>query len=84
MTLKSLIVLPTMLSLVTGEAAAEPVKHLKRHPHLGPAAVLSPRPPSPARSEPHMIEARPGLWISTWEHIIDEGNGRWMVETREP
>ena len=26
---------------------------------------------------PRMYEARPGVWISTWDCITDEGYGRW-------
>jgi hypothetical protein len=25
-----------------------------------------------------MYEARPGLWISSWDCIMDEGQGRWV------
>jgi hypothetical protein len=79
---KSLPFALAILFLVTGTAAAEPGKHGKRHRHSTQAVV--PPAPSGVRSEPRMIEARPGVWVSTWEHIIDEGQGRWMVETREP
>jgi hypothetical protein len=30
-----------------------------------------------ASSGPRMIEVRPGLWISSWGCITDEGQGRW-------
>ena len=26
---------------------------------------------------PRMVEVRPGLWISSWDCITDEGQGRW-------
>jgi hypothetical protein len=82
MMLKSPTVALAILSLATGTTAAEPAKHVKGHRHSA-RAVLPPAPvPSGARSAPRMIEARPGIWVSTWEHIIDEGQGRWMVETR--
>jgi hypothetical protein len=83
MMLKSLTLALAVVLPFAEVAAAEPAKHLKGHRHSARAAVPPPL-PSGARSEPRMIEARPGVWVSTWEHIIDEGQGRWMVETREP
>lgn len=26
---------------------------------------------------PHMIQVRPGLWISSWDCVTDEGQGRF-------
>ena len=26
---------------------------------------------------PRMYEARPGVWISTWDCVTDDGYGRW-------
>jgi hypothetical protein len=83
MPLKSLIVALAILSMATGSAFPAAVKHLKQHRNV--ARVVAPPPAvSGARNEPRMIEAKPGVWVSTWEHVIDEGQGRWMVETREP
>jgi len=62
-----------------GAASAETRKHARGHHHsaygLAPAAVV-PRGPAFAPG-PHMIEARPGVWISSWDCITDEGGGRW-------
>jgi hypothetical protein len=33
--------------------------------------------PSYSSDAPRMIEVRPGLWISSWDCITDEGQGRW-------
>jgi hypothetical protein len=59
--------LASCLALVAGYAAAK--KPIVRYP--------SP-PPTLGSNGPYMYEARPGLWISSWYCIIDEGQGRWM------
>jgi len=76
MTLKSLaaIVVCTFSISATSDAAEAARKHkrvLKRLPHAA-ANVGSPFRQSPA----HMIEIRPGQWISSWGCYTDEGNGR--------
>jgi hypothetical protein len=84
LTLGSLVAALTTLSLVAATTGSAASKHPKRQRHPPRAVVLPPPPLSGQRSEPRMIEARPGIWVSTWDHIIDEGQGRWMVESREP
>jgi hypothetical protein len=55
----------------TGYAAA------KKHHHSTRAAAGPVVPPSSSFAPPRMYEARPGVWISTWDCITDEGYGRW-------
>jgi hypothetical protein len=54
--------------------ASEADAHQRRHPHAsarqGPAYASS---FEPAR----MIELRPGLFISSYACVTDEGQGRW-------
>jgi hypothetical protein len=45
-------------------------RHGVRH---APASVA----PTSSFDRPRMYEARPGVWISTWDCITDEGYGRW-------
>jgi hypothetical protein len=59
--------LASCLALVAGYAAAK--KPIVRH-SAPPGAVGS--------AGPYMYEARPGLWISSWDCIMDEGQGRWI------
>ena len=60
----------------TASAAVAAKKHhprYARHPH---AAVVAPAPGS-SFAPAHMIEARPGVFISSYGCIQDEGYGRW-------
>jgi hypothetical protein len=60
---------------LTASAAAAGSKH-HRYARHGRAPAAAPAPSSsfaPAR----MIEARPGVWISSYGCIQDEGYGRW-------
>jgi hypothetical protein len=66
-------------ALVTATTAASAAS--KHHPryarHARAPAVVEPAPPSsygPAR----IIEARPGVFISSYGCITDEGYGRWL------
>ena len=63
---------------LAASAAAAASKHHPRHArHARAAAVVAPAPSSsfaPAR----MIEARPGVFISSYGCITDEGYGRWL------
>ena|SRR5437762_9313987 len=57
-------------------AAIAATKHRVRDTHIPRHARLAPpiaRPGEPAR----MIEARPGVFISSYDCITDEGYGRW-------
>jgi hypothetical protein len=65
------IVAVSVLSLVTVDAAYAGAKKHRRHVAPAPAAVGSSF--APAR----MIEVRPGVIISNYGCITDEGYGRW-------
>jgi hypothetical protein len=65
------IVAVSVLSLVTIDAAYAGAKKHPRHVTRAPAAVESSF--APAR----MIEVRPGVIISSYDCITDEGYGRW-------
>jgi hypothetical protein len=73
MTLKLLaaIVACAFSILATSDAAEAARKH-KRNLKPLPRAAVSTFQQSPA----HMIEIRPGQWISSWGCYTDEGNGR--------
>ena len=68
------IVALSLIALVATDTAYATAK--KRHPKPRAAAgrVV---PPSSSFAPPRMYEARPGVWISTWDCITDEGYGRW-------
>ena len=69
------IAVTVALALTASAASAASKKHQRyaRHPH---AAVVAPA-PSSSFAPAHMIEARPGVWISSYGCITDEGYGRW-------
>ena len=69
------IAMTVALALTASAATAASKKHQRyaRHPY---AAVVAPAPPS-SFGPAHMIEARPGVWISSYGCITDEGYGRW-------
>jgi hypothetical protein len=60
-----------LAAIDTGSATAK-----KRHPSAR-VATGTVAPPSSSFAPPRMYEARPGVWISTWDCITDEGYGRW-------
>ena len=65
------------LVLTAGVAVAAKKHHLRdaRHPYAG---VVVPGTDS-GFAPPHMVEARPGVFISSHGCIQDEGYGRWTV-----
>jgi len=71
------IVALSVVALATIDAAQASAK--QRHHRAGhgvryaPVGVAPPSSFGPAR----MYEARPGVWISTYDCITDEGYGRW-------
>lgn len=76
MKVKWLTIAATALALpaVTGSALA---KHRIHHWHPVRTVVPAPQPTMLQSDEPHMIEVKPGVWISSWGCITDEGQGRW-------
>ncbi|MBV8754622.1 MAG: hypothetical protein JO328_17320 [Hyphomicrobiales bacterium] len=69
------IAVTVALALNASAAAASKKHHPRyaRHPHA--AAVA--RGPDSSFAPAHMIEARPGVFISSYGCIQDEGYGRW-------
>jgi len=69
----------SVLALVAMDAAGASAK--KRHHGARQGvryAPVSSAPPSSSSFAPaRMYEARPGVWISTYDCITDEGYGRW-------
>jgi hypothetical protein len=62
---------------LAASAAAAASKHHKRYPrHARAPVVVAPAPPS-SFAPPRIIEARPGVFISSYGCITDEGYGRW-------
>jgi hypothetical protein len=62
------------LAAIDAAHATSKKRHYARHPTRPAAAAVAPGYSSgPAR----MYEARPGVWISTYDCITDEGYGRW-------
>jgi len=69
------IVAASVLALTTVDATLATAKHryhAVRHVHA-PVMVGH----APAFDPPRMIEVRPGVIISSWDCITDEGYGRW-------
>jgi hypothetical protein len=61
------------LALVTAYPAV--AKHV--HHHSAPPPYAEYGPSYGPSYGPQMIEVRPGLWISSWDCVTDEGQGRW-------
>jgi hypothetical protein len=63
------------IALLTGFASAADAKRAKTSRHAAKAIPVQPRGfhQEPAR----MIEVKPGLWISSWGCVTDEGYGRY-------
>jgi len=72
------IVAVSVIALATIDATYAGAK--QRHHAVRQGVRQSPSGVAPGFSSfdpPRMYEARPGLWISTWDCITDEGYGRW-------
>jgi hypothetical protein len=63
--------------LVTAASASAASKHHRYPRHARAPAAATPA-PSSSFAPPRMIEARPGVWISSYGCITDEGYGRWL------
>jgi hypothetical protein len=66
-------ILAASVIALAGSDAAVAKKHHGTREAAAPAMVQ----PGPAFGGPRMIEVRPGLVISNWDCITDEGYGRW-------
>jgi hypothetical protein len=66
------LVAASVLALVTVDSAlAKHHRHRARVPYAPAAAAQS------SFAGPHMIQVRPGVWISNYDCITDDGYGRW-------
>jgi hypothetical protein len=71
----SLVALSVLLvTLITGIAAAQSY-HYRHKPRHAPAAAM----PGGAFGPAHMVEVRPGLFVSSYDCVIDEGYGRYRL-----
>ena len=78
---KLLVIAISALSVIgaTNGAIAGSKQH-PRHQHASrsaPAVAWSAPAPVSGGLPARMIEARPGVWISSYDCITDEGAGRW-------
>ena len=62
-----------LAAIDTAYAGSKHRPHAPRHARHVPASVE----PSSSFAPARMYEARPGVWISTYDCITDEGYGRW-------
>jgi hypothetical protein len=69
-----IVVSALSVALVTTASAA--TKH-HRHARVVRAEAYAGPSVAPSFDQPRMIQVRPGLWISSWDCIQDEGQGRW-------
>jgi hypothetical protein len=67
----------TAALVLSASAATAAKKHHPRYARHPYAAAVTPAPDS-AFAPAHMIEARPGVFISSYGCITDEGYGRWL------
>ena len=70
------IAMTAALALSASAAAAASKKHHRYAGHPRASAVVAPAPYS-SFAPAHMVQARPGVWISSYGCITDEGYGRW-------
>jgi hypothetical protein len=69
----------TAVALVTAATAASAAsKHHPRYARHARAPVVAATAPSSSFAPARMIEARPGVFISSYGCITDEGYGRWL------
>ena len=62
-----------LAAIDTAYASGKHRRYAPRHVRHAPASVAPLSSSAPAR----MYEARPGVWISTYDCITDDGYGRW-------
>ena len=79
---KSLTVAASLSVLLVASAAGAADRHPRHHHHGGKSdrlhvpAVTAYSPYVDDRAPAHMVEVRPGLWISSYGCVVDEGYGR--------
>jgi hypothetical protein len=72
----ALAIAATALAAATTAASAGSKYHHRYVRHARPPAVTAPAPYA-SYGPAHMVEARPGVFISSYGCIQDEGYGRW-------
>ena len=80
---KLLVIAISALPALGMSAALAATKHRAQHDRAAPARIVPPPPgyvpgAPHAAAPPRMYEARPGWWISTYDCVSDEGQGRWL------
>jgi len=73
----SLLVALSVIALAATDAAYAGAKQRQHGARHGVRGALGSVAPASSFAPPRMYEARPGVWISTWDCITDEGYGRW-------
>ena len=68
-----LIVGASVLALAILDVSLVSAKQRHRGARQAPTSVA----PRPSFEPARMIEVRPGVWISTYDCITDDGYGRW-------
>ncbi len=74
MAVKPLTCILLGLSIGLTASPAIAAKRHKHRPHWSYGPVVTQ--PAPRLQEPHMIQVKPGYWISSWGCVTDEGGGR--------
>jgi len=69
------LALVAAVTLAATVASASPKQHV-RHARAAPSASVQRAPDS--MQPPRMIEARPGVFVSSYGCITDDGYGRWL------
>jgi hypothetical protein len=75
MKIKLLTIAVSGLALLVAPAASAKARHQTRAAHTGAFAQTVPA-AAERWEQPHMVQLRPGLWMSSWDCIQDEGQGR--------
>ncbi len=75
---RMLLLIAAVAACVAIAATTADARHGRRHAHAPWAASVRPSPSYGVHQEPaRMIEVRPGLYISSYGCITDEGYGRY-------
>jgi hypothetical protein len=78
MTSKVLALAAAAVCLAAATSSAD-AKYKKRHVRHAPMGYVQPGPAPMFHQEPaRMIEIKPGLYISSYGCVTDEGNGRYL------
>jgi hypothetical protein len=74
-----LVIGVSLLPALSMSAALAGTRHRARHDHVATRIVLPPSGHVAGHpTQPSMYEARPGWWISSYDCVSDEGQGRFL------